>query len=334
MLKYAVAGCGYVSGLHFQALDRVPQVKLVAVADRYEDLREKAKTEHGAERAFDSLERMLDEAEFDVLMIVTPTQFHCEHALMAADKGCAVLVEKPFCPTVEECRRVMAAYKESGNRLGVMHSSRYLYYARMARKLFGDGTLGRPLHLDAIGFHGPERPEGKDERFWRFNPGARGHGIAMNGLVHYADQVLNLTGQRAQGVTAVIRNFYSEGVVPEDNAHVMVRLANGTVATWRQVTGERGCGGRRQQIYYGSRGYLVNRNPFGETAELHVGRDTRELREEGAGGATTWFHMHSAFAAAFENGTPLPVTPDEGLAAVAVCEAAYRSSETGRTVTP
>jgi predicted dehydrogenase len=323
-----------VSRLHFLAISRIADARIVALADTYEDLRQKAAEEFHVPQTFQSLSEMLAQADFDVLLLLTPTQFHAEHAALAASKGCTVLVEKPLAPTVQEAQDIILAFRASGARMGVMHSSRYLMHTRAARRMFDDGTLGRALHIDNLAYHGPERKESKDPRFWRFNPGARGHGICMNNLIHYVDMALHVTGQKPVAVHAVIQNIYSQDIAPEDNAHIMVCLDGGAVFTYRYVCGERGCGHRSVLTYYGSRGYLLNSNMWGDSVELHVGRDSQEIKEESASGPDAWHRMHVDFADAMRAGAPLPVTGEQGLTAVAVCEAAYRSAQTGQVARP
>lgn len=38
-MRYAIAGCGYVSRLHFQALSQIAGAEIVAAADLHADLR-------------------------------------------------------------------------------------------------------------------------------------------------------------------------------------------------------------------------------------------------------------------------------------------------------
>lgn len=332
MLRYAIAGCGYVSKLHFKALSQIADARIVATADLHADLRQKRADEFGVPQTFDTLEAMLDGAEFDVLVLLTPTHLHLGHAALAARNGCAVLIEKPLAPTVAESRQIIEAYAASGSRLGVLHSSRYFSHCRWARDFFRDGTLGRPLTIDFLAHLPVERPESYDPRFWRHRPGARGHGICINTFSHWTDMARYVTGAEAVHVHAVVQNFFSQGIIPEDQATVTVLFQGGTVLSWRYMTGENELHGQQSITYFGSRGRLVTRDIWGGVAELFVGGERRELRPDPPVVPHNWIAMHKEFLRAIETGDEMPVTADDGLAAVRVSEAVYESAATGRVI--
>lgn len=331
MLRYAIAGCGYVSGLHFKALTQTADVRIVALADRHEDLRAKAAEAYDVPQTFESLEAMLDAAEFDVLVLLTPTQFHLEHGLLAADCCRAVLMEKPLAPSVAECRQLIDAYRASGSRLGVLHSSRHLGHARWARESFADGTLGRPLGIDFLIYHPRENHGRHDPRFWRYNPGARGHGICINNLCHWTDTSRAVLGREPLRVHAIVQNLLSEGIVPEDSAVATILFEDGVVVTWRFITGEPECGSDLTITFYGSRGRIISRDVWSGTAEMWLGKERRVLSAD-SGAAAPWQMMHGRFARAIADGTELPIPPEDGLAAVRVSEAVYQSAATGQAI--
>jgi UDP-N-acetyl-2-amino-2-deoxyglucuronate dehydrogenase len=332
MLRYAIAGCGYISKTHFRALAQIPEARIVAAADLHADLLQKRAQEFAVPQTFGTLEAMLDGAGFDVLVLLTPTHLHVDHAALAARSGAAVLLEKPLAPTVAESRQIIETFRAAGVRLGVLHSSRYFAHCLQAKRLFADGTLGRPLAVDFEAHLAVERPERYDPRFWRHNPGARGHGICINTFSHWADMVRYLTATEAVRVRAEVQNLFSAGIIPEDQAAATIFFQGGTVLTWRYMTGESGLPAEQTITYYGSRGRLVTHDIWGGTSELILGSERRTLPCEPPQSPHNWITMHREFLQAIETGADLPITPEDGLAAVKISEAVYESATTGRTV--
>src|SRR5215208_5362968 len=93
-IRIALVGCGRISKNHLDAIERVGEFRLVAVADSD---RSRAQTT-GAERGvpgFASLDDMLAAVPSDVVAICTPSGLHPAHGVIAARAGRHVVTEKP-----------------------------------------------------------------------------------------------------------------------------------------------------------------------------------------------------------------------------------------------
>ena len=58
---------------------------------------------------YDTMERMADNPDIDVVYVVTPNALHAEHTIKAATAGKHVLCEKPMEVSTEECEQMIAA---------------------------------------------------------------------------------------------------------------------------------------------------------------------------------------------------------------------------------
>lgn len=65
---------------------------------------------------------MLQEAKPDVVHVLLPPGLHAEAAEKCLSAGAHLFMEKPFCVTVEECRRVQTQAQSNGLRIGVNHN--------------------------------------------------------------------------------------------------------------------------------------------------------------------------------------------------------------------
>jgi predicted dehydrogenase len=96
-LRVAIAGCGRISELgHVPAFRLVEEARLCAVADPDRGRRERLATSaNGDRRAFASVAEMVGEVRPDAVIVASPPELHLEHAVLAAEGGAHVLVEKP-----------------------------------------------------------------------------------------------------------------------------------------------------------------------------------------------------------------------------------------------
>ena len=88
-----LVGCGEVAQKHANALKKIKEASIKAVADI--DIK-KAKNfamKFGVKRYYNSLSNMLANEELDAVLILTNPQTHCELAIEAMNAGKHVLVE-------------------------------------------------------------------------------------------------------------------------------------------------------------------------------------------------------------------------------------------------
>src|SRR5262249_12673275 len=114
--RVGLLGAGYVSTYHIRALQTLPHVQIVGIADsdvhRARTLRDRS----GTPLAPPSLPKRAD-ANPDVAHILTPPASHAQLAVEALEMGCHVFVEKPMAPTVAECDAMIAASVKAGRML-------------------------------------------------------------------------------------------------------------------------------------------------------------------------------------------------------------------------
>ena len=63
----------------------------------------------------------------------------------------AIYTEKPFARSLDEADRVLAAADERGVRIAVAHQNRAFAGPRLARRLVGEGKIGRLRAIKAYG---------------------------------------------------------------------------------------------------------------------------------------------------------------------------------------
>ena len=124
--------------------------EVVAVAEPIAARRQYIQTEHliPDELCFESWEPLLALPKMaDAALICTMDRDHLAPALTAIRAGYDLLLEKPVCPTPEECYLIEREAKKYGTKVLVCHVLRYTPFFRTIKKLIDDGTLGRVINI-------------------------------------------------------------------------------------------------------------------------------------------------------------------------------------------
>lgn len=140
--RVGVVGCGMMGRQHVEALRRIPNVQVVAVADEIfaQDI-PPSEFFQGIE-CFDNYRTMLEHAQLDVLHNCTPNQYHYEVNRYAFEQGVHVYCEKPFTITIEQAEELLALAHEKGLANGVNYNYRHNAMVQEMRQRISSGDAG------------------------------------------------------------------------------------------------------------------------------------------------------------------------------------------------
>jgi predicted dehydrogenase/nucleoside-diphosphate-sugar epimerase len=145
--RVALVGAGYVSAYHIRALQRLPHIRIVGIADTSVDRARALARRFAIPGVFSSLSAMRS-AQPDVVHVLTPPASHAQLAVEALEMGCDVLVEKPMATTREECDEMIAAARRTGRILSVNHSAKEDPIVVEALERLRRGACGDVLAVD------------------------------------------------------------------------------------------------------------------------------------------------------------------------------------------
>ena len=145
--RVALVGAGYVSAYHIRALQTLPHIRIVGIADTSVAQARAVAERFAISGVFASLSEMRD-ARPDVVHILTPPASHASLAVEALEMGCDVFVEKPMAPTTAECDEMIAAATRTGRTLSVNHSAKDDPAVVRALELVRRGVCGDVLAVD------------------------------------------------------------------------------------------------------------------------------------------------------------------------------------------
>ena len=360
-LRYAIVGYGLMGAEHARNLtllaDRGQEVNLVAVADPEPNSQARARRHHGRDLVVLPGAAELATAEVaDVVVVASPNHTHRRVLEELWNHPLHLLVEKPLCTTVNDCRWVCERAEEHTGHVWV--GMEYRYMAPVARLIdeVRAGAVGQP-RMVAIREHRFPFLEkiGDWNRFSR-NTG----GTLVEKCCHFFDlmvKILECRPVRVFASGAQDSNHLDErydGETPDilDNAYVLVDFDNGArgmldlcmfaeASEHEQEISVVGDGGKvecflpqskvrvgRREIQPGAELPRSMRHDLVEEVDLPI---DPELLAAGHHYGSTYL-QHRRFIDAIRGRGEIEVTLADGTLAVAIGEAAHRSIREGRPI--
>jgi myo-inositol 2-dehydrogenase / D-chiro-inositol 1-dehydrogenase len=143
MIGVAFLGVGRMGETHLRNLRSVPGVKVVVVADPSQEAAQRGQELSGAELAITDVEKAIEHAAVDAVIIVTPTNTHARLIELAAKAGKAIFSEKPIALDLEETQRVVEVVKEQGVAMQLGFMRRFDPGYAKAKQRIQAGELGK-----------------------------------------------------------------------------------------------------------------------------------------------------------------------------------------------
>jgi phthalate 4,5-cis-dihydrodiol dehydrogenase len=196
-LRLGVAGLGRAFTIMLPTLAADPRVALVAGADLRAEARQRFAADFAA-KSYATVEELCADPAVEAIYVATPHQHHARHAVLAAEHGKHLLVEKPVALSLPECATIIEAAKRTGVHLVVGHSHSFDAPVARLRALIESGDFGAVRMINAINYtdylYRPRRPEELDT--------AQGGGAVFNQAAHHVDTVRLIGGGRVASVRA------------------------------------------------------------------------------------------------------------------------------------
>jgi predicted dehydrogenase len=339
-VRIGMLGYGAIGAEHAAAVAVTTGLELVAVCDpvaaRVAAARAYAPDLRGSA---DGGELLADDG-VDLVIVSTPPNTHAAQVLGALEAGKHVVVEKPFCLTVAEADRQIAAAREAGLLLAVYQNRRWDRDFLALRAAVRAGRLGEVFHVETF-VGGYEHPC----NFWHSDAEISG-GAVYDWGSHYLDWVLDLLPQPVDWVSATAHKRVWHDVTNADHTRVLLHFADGVEA---EFTASDVAAARKPKFYVLGTGgavvgdwqpeRIVRRSPVGlvEEDRFAVSDAPAALTLLAPDGARTALALpaapaqpfHRELADALLSGWPMTLTPEGSRRNVAVMQAATASAADG-----
>jgi predicted dehydrogenase len=299
-----------------------PGVEWIGVADE-----DAGRAEHFARvysTAFYQNYKALLAARPDGVIICSENNKHRPLAEMAAAAGIHVLCEKPLATTVEDARAIVAACRQAGVLLMTAFPMRFSTPLVEVKARLDRGDLGQVYCFNAT--NNGELPT--KHRPWFVDRELAGGGAIMDHTVHLVDIMRWYLGSEVREVYARSNRIFHAGEVEVETGGVeLITFQNGVFATidasWSRPPYWPTWGGLTFEMVTERGAVLVDAFKQNLTIYSHA----RQRPAWDFWGSDANQAMIAEFVEAVRTGRPPKVTGEDGLRAVEVALAAYRSAE-------
>jgi UDP-N-acetyl-2-amino-2-deoxyglucuronate dehydrogenase len=224
--RVALLGCGRISKNHFEAIDKIDGLDLVAVSDADPERAKEAGAKWNVP-PFKSYEQMLAESDADVVTIATPSGLHAEHGVMAAEAGKHVVMEKPMAISLTGADALVHACDKAGVQLFVVKQNRLNPPIQLLKRAVDRNRFGR-IYMASCTVHWARPQEYYDQAPWRGTWEFDG-GAFMNQASHYVDLIQWLMGpvESVMAKTATL----ARRIETEDSGVAILKFRSGALGT-------------------------------------------------------------------------------------------------------
>jgi predicted dehydrogenase len=333
-ITLGVIGCGRIAqAAHLPAIAKASNVRLVAVSDPSALLSGGVGAQYGVQSFTDTSELLA--LDLDAVLIATPDRFHLPLGLQAIAGGKHVLMEKPLASTSDEAQQLVDAAAAADLRLQTGSMKRHdpgLEFARANMHRIGrvlsmsswyrvmsasrpaiQQTLFPPVIVDETVRSAENTFKADGERYRLATHGAH----LFDGLRYFLGD-LDWLSARSASVAGDISWHGSVGI-RDSGGLASFEITTSVHSEWAEGTD-----------IFGEFGHIKTRSPYaflkaGSRAELFVEADGVATVPHYAD-TNPYKRQVEAFARAVREGTQTDPTPQDGVYAVRLIEAAAESS--------
>ncbi len=343
-LRVAIIGVGGIGELRAAALTQLfsanpTLIKFVYAVDIDKGRAETVAAKYSAQASVDAFD-VIARPDIDIVIVSTPPNKHGELTIAALDAKKHVICEKPLAHTLEDAERMCDAADRNGMFLKTGFNHRYFPPMQFARRLIDDGKLGEIVNVQAYAGHPGGVEFGHD---WIHDGKVTGGGSLVDNGIHILDLTRFFFGDVVSG-KGYISNLVWDFPDAEDNGFALFRNEKGRIAQvhsswthwrgykfWVEIFGTKG---------YARAGYPPMLVEYGFTPQAGIRSKRRweffpklQILERLKGWQFTITNSLADemrdFALGIRAGKPTEPTGRDGLRAMQMAHAIYRSSREG-----
>lgn len=326
MLNIGLLGAGRIGNVHAKSITANADSRLVAVSDVNEAAAQKLAQAYGAQAR--SSQEIIADPSIDAVLIATSTDTHSDLIEAATAAGKAVLCEKPVDLSLARARACQAAAAKNGRPVMIGFNRRFDPNFAALKAQFDAGAIGKGELLSITSFD----PAPPPVAYVKVSGG-----LFRDMAIHDFDMACWLYGATPKAVTAIGTSIVDPAIGAAgdvDTAIITLHFADGRLAVIKNS--------RRAVYGYDQRIELLGASGLLQAGNVLENTLTRITTDGATSAKPEFFFLErymrayeaewNAFVNAIQNNTPLPVTLDDGVNALAVAEAATLSAKTGQTV--
>jgi myo-inositol 2-dehydrogenase/D-chiro-inositol 1-dehydrogenase/scyllo-inositol 2-dehydrogenase (NAD+) len=200
-IRILVIGTGRAGMIHARNFaTSVPNARLTGICDPGKDALATASRELEMHNTYTDWVDAIKNNEADAIIVATPTDFHRDIVVTAANAGKHILCEKPMAMNGQECDEMIAAASKNDVKLQIGFMRRYDRNFMEAKERIEQGEIGDVVLVKSL-THGPSIPKP-----WQYDI-ARSNGPLAEVNSHDIDTLRWFTESEFDTIYAIGGNF-------------------------------------------------------------------------------------------------------------------------------
>jgi predicted dehydrogenase len=162
-VRWGIVGAGRISNTFAKDMQFVTKGEIKAVAARSLDSARLFAAKYNIPQAYGGYQALFDDPDIDAVYIATPHTCHLQNAKDAMLAGKAVMCEKPFTVTPNECKELIEIANKTNTYLMEAMWTHFLPAIQKAQAWVAEGRIGTVHHIKAD-FGYPQLPYDETKR--------------------------------------------------------------------------------------------------------------------------------------------------------------------------
>lgn len=213
-IKTAVIGAGFMGRVHTEAIRRLGNVEVAAVAAISEDEAKRFGQSTGVEKTTADYRTILADKEIEAVHVCTPNALHHPVSKAAMEAGKSVLCEKPLTISAAEAQELVDIAQKKKVANCVNHNLRYYPVVQHIRRIIEAGELGEILIVQ--GTYSQDWLLYDTDFNWRIESKDNGPLRVMGDVgSHWMDMIQHLTGLEITALCSDMETFHKTRKKPK-----------------------------------------------------------------------------------------------------------------------
>lgn len=328
MINFGIVGLGRIGKVHLSNVQQYcPDAQVIAACRVREKHMDFLKI-HGVSLHFDTFEQMVQDDRVQAVIIASPTAFHYQHIQQAIACGKPIFCEKPIDLDHQKVKKVAQWVAESGIPFMVGFNRRYDPHILALKESILQGKIGFPRLLK-ITSRDPEPPSLEFVE--------TSGGLFLDMAIHDFDMARYLVDDRVVEVSAKGAIFGDLPLSQFDDIDTAVTTLIFEKGTMVQIDNSRySAYGYDQRLeVFGEKGMVQTKNiledalVWSDASGQHRARSQRFFTERYA---QSYRNIIQHFVVSLQQGSPLGISAQDGLAALNIAMAAKQSVKENRPI--
>jgi predicted dehydrogenase len=326
-LKVGVVGCGLISKLrHIPAYKRLKDLDVMAVCDLNEELAKDTAKKFEIPNFYTDVSKMFFEEELDIVDICVPPQIHAAIAIKAMESGAHVIMEKPMATKVSDCKEMIKVSKNNNVKLSVVHNDLFHSPFIQAKELVSNGEIGEFRGMKIFLSTPKHYMIDLKDHWYHKLPG----GVIGETGPHISYMSLEFL-DNIQNVEVFAKSFLKYSWAPYDDFRIEIEGENGFSSVYLAYTTDYWAArvdiiGTKAMLQIDLNSMLIIKHDLSELSYISIAKQTLGSLGQILGNTLSKTAnvisgrqrigteiVVEKFAESILNGTPLPVTAEEGL---------------------